>query len=55
MKLGMLLLSLAALALPVLAVAPADTVATPEPATFVLLGTGLASVGLVAWRRSRKK
>ena len=28
---------------------------SPEPATFVLLGTGLAAFGFAAWRRNRKK
>lgn len=28
---------------------------TPEPSTWILLGTGLAGVGLVAYRRNRKK
>ena len=27
----------------------------PEPATFVLLGVGLAAVGYGAWRRNRKQ
>ena len=27
----------------------------PEPATFVLLGVGLAAVGYSAWRRNRKQ
>ena len=54
MKFGLLLVSLASLAIPMFG-APADTVATPEPATFLLMGAGLASVGAIAWRRSRKK
>ena len=26
----------------------------PEPGTILLLGTGLAALGLLGWRRSRK-
>ena len=35
--------------------APVDTAVTPEPGTIVLLGAGLAGIGLASWRRSRKK
>ena len=27
----------------------------PEPATMLMLGTGLGVVGLAAWRRNRRK
>ena len=54
MKIGLLLVSLAALAVPGFAQL-GDTVGTPEPATFLLLGTGLVCVGAIAWRRNRKK
>ena len=54
MKLVVTFLSLAVLAIPALAIS-VDSVATPEPATIALLGTGLASIGIIAWRRSRKK
>ena len=32
-----------------------DTVTTPEPATFLLLGAGLAGIGIATWRRNRKR
>ena len=28
---------------------------TPEPTTMILFGAGLAGIGLVAWRRNRKR
>ena len=54
MKLSLLLISIASLAIPAFAVS-LDTAATPEPGTFVMLGTGFLGVGLVAWRRNRRK
>jgi len=33
--------------------APAEL--TPEPSSFVLLGTGIAGLGIAIWRRSRTK
>jgi uncharacterized protein (TIGR03118 family) len=30
-------------------------ISVPEPATFFLLGTGLASLGVTTWRRARRK
>ncbi len=32
-----------------------DTATTPEPATFLLLGAGLAGIGIATWRRNRKR
>jgi threonine dehydrogenase-like Zn-dependent dehydrogenase len=32
-----------------------DTSTTPEPATVLLLGAGLAGIGVAAWRRNRKR
>lgn len=32
-----------------------DPVVTPEPGTIVLFATGLAGIGLAAWRRNRKR
>ena len=32
-----------------------DSAQTPEPATALLIGGGLAGIGLVAWLRNRKK
>jgi len=31
----------------------AQTQPTPEPGSFVLLGTGIAGLGFAIWRRSR--
>ena len=28
---------------------------TPEPSTMLLLGVGLAGIGVVAWRKNHKK
>ncbi len=28
---------------------------TPEPSTIIMLATGLAGVGVAAWRRNRKR
>ena len=51
-----ILASLITLTITQIALAQAlDSVSTPEPATFLLLGTGLAGMGLIAWRRNRKK
>jgi len=32
----------------------AQSAPTPEPGTTLLIGTGLAALGLIAWRRYRK-
>jgi hypothetical protein len=37
------------------AAATVDTSTTPEPATVLLLGAGLAGIGVAAWRRNRKR
>jgi hypothetical protein len=34
---------------------PADSLSMPEPASFLLLGAGLAGIGLAVWRRNRKR
>ena len=34
---------------------PLDSAPTPEPATVALLGAGLAGLGVLAWRRNRKR
>ena len=33
----------------------AQTAPVPEPTTMILFGAGLAGIGLIAWRRNRKK
>jgi hypothetical protein len=52
MKTSLLLLGLAAFAPFALA---SDTVITPEPGTIALMATGLAGLGLAAWRAKHKK
>ena len=34
---------------------PVDSIGTPEPATVLLMGAGLAGIGFFAWRRNRKR
>lgn len=51
MKISLFLLGLVAFA----PFALADAAVTPEPSTIALLGTGLAGIGIAAWRAKRKK
>jgi len=51
MKIALRLVWLALAATPVLLAQPAPT---PEPGTTLLIGTGLAALGLLAWRRYRR-
>lgn len=48
-----ILIALCAFAVPMLAGIP--TAPVPEPSTILMMGGGLAALGLIASRRNRKK